>query len=82
MQKALRKNPTIGPTAGKAAVMLMKHELTQTETNMRTFLNLSNAFAPLGSPAERTNLSRNISHFTAPSHFGQQASIGMFLVSF
>lgn len=29
----------------------------------------------------KDNLSENISHFTAPSHFGQQASIGMFLVS-
>lgn len=28
----------------------------------------------------KDNLSKNISHFTAPSHFGQQASIGMFLV--
>lgn len=51
-RNSLEKN-TIGPTAVKAAVMLMKHVLTLTETNRRTFLNLTNAFEPLGPPAER-----------------------------
>lgn len=47
--------------------------------------NLTSAFSPPRSRDSRVacrkdNLSKNISHFTAPSHFGQQASIGMFLV--
>lgn len=84
MQKSLGKITT-GPTGKQAAAELIKkqkqrHKLTDALFSTRLTRSRRAVRVTVASRAGRDNLSRNISHFTAPSHFGQQASIGMFLL--